>query len=243
MLGSGSNLDANEINLQDFSRILTKLPNRSNKNNINGIVDKLFELAASKMKDDHDKAVIGNLRKYIGMVEEDLYNPKPRYLDAFFFPNERNIDRLISYLSKAQVSMNVCVFNMTNDKLANALHDAHKRGVKVRIISDDECMQSQGSDVKWLAEQGIPVRTDDNPNVHMHNKFVVIDNTHLITGSFNWTVQAGKSNQENLLVVDNPYYIEKYNGEFEGLWKQFERMSVLKALPEEDRREHAAKTI
>jgi mitochondrial cardiolipin hydrolase len=72
----------------------------------------------------------------------------------------------------------------------------------------------------------VPVRTDDRPEFHMHNKFVVIDDTHLITGSFNWTVQAGKSNQENLLVVDHPYYIEKYNLEFESLWKQFNKNEV-----------------
>lgn len=67
----------------------------------------------------------------------------------------------------------------------------------------------------------------------MHNKFVVVDDTHLITGSFNWTVQAGKSNQENILVVDNPYYIEKYNTEFEGLWKQFLINSVKEAKEEQ----------
>lgn len=85
------------------------------------------------------------------MVEEDLYQPKPRYLDAFFFPNERNVDRLIQYISKAFRSLKICVFNITNDKLANALHDAHKRGVTVRIISDDECMHNQGNDVQWLS--------------------------------------------------------------------------------------------
>ena len=53
------------------------------------------------MKDDEDKATLGNLRKFIGMVEEDLYTPKPRYLDAFFFPNEKNVDKLVQYLSKA----------------------------------------------------------------------------------------------------------------------------------------------
>ena len=66
--------------------------------------------------------------------------PKPRYLDAFFFPNEKNIEKLVLYLSKATKSLKVCVFNLTNDKLANALDAAHKRGVQVRILSDDECM-------------------------------------------------------------------------------------------------------
>ncbi len=77
-----------------------------------------------------------------------------------------------------------------------------------------------------MADQGILTRVDDRPDAHMHNKFVVIDDSHLITGSFNWTVQAGKTNQENLLVVDNPYYIEKYNTEFEALWKQFLKCGV-----------------
>ncbi len=176
------------------------------------------------------------------MVNDDLLTAKPRYMDAFFFPNEKNIDRLVTYLSKAQKSLKVCVFNITNDKLANVLADAHKRGVSVRIISDDECMQNQGSDVHWLHEQGIPVRTDDQVQFHMHNKFVIIDDTHLITGSFNWTVQAGKSNQENIIVVDNSYYIEKYNTEFESLWKNFSKNAV-SCDHDEERQEQAAKTI
>ncbi len=71
-----------------------------------------------------------------------MLTPKPRYLDAFFFPNEKNVDRIVQYLSKATKSLKVCVFNVTNDKLAQALADAHKRGVQVRVISDDECMEN-----------------------------------------------------------------------------------------------------
>jgi phosphatidylserine/phosphatidylglycerophosphate/cardiolipin synthase-like enzyme len=60
----------------------------------------------------------------------------------------------------------------------------------------------------------------------MHNKFMVVDDAFLLTGSFNWTFQAGANNQENLLVVDNPFYIKKYTEEFEKLWKQFENSQV-----------------
>jgi len=55
----------------------------------------------------------------------------------------------------------------------------------------------------------------------MHNKFMVVDTYFVLTGSFNWTFQAGSSNQENLLVVDHPFYVERYTAEFEKLWKQF----------------------
>ena len=64
-------------------------------------MEKLFEVASSKMKDDHDKAVLEGLKKYVAIAQDDLLNPKPRYIDAFFFPNEKNIDKLVNYLSKA----------------------------------------------------------------------------------------------------------------------------------------------
>ena len=93
----------------------------------------------------------------------------------------------MQYINRAQKSMDVCVFTITNNRLASAVNAAHQRGVQVRVISDDECMKHKGSDVHWLHEKGIPVRTDLNEATHMHNKFLIIDRTHVLTGSFNWT--------------------------------------------------------
>ena len=148
-------------------------------------------------------------------------------------------------MNRATKSIKICVFTMTNDKLANGVNAAWQRGVEIQIISDDECMNQKGSDVHWLSERGIPVRVDDRPDAHMHNKFMVIDGTHLITGSFNWTVTAGNANQENLIVVDNQYYIEKYNTEFEKLWKQFAHMQLNcdNCGKEKNKQQEAATTI
>ena len=55
----------------------------------------------------------------------------------------------------------------------------------------------------------------------MHNKFMIVDSAFVLTGSFNWTFQATANNQENLLVVDHPFYIERYTTEFEKLWTDF----------------------
>lgn len=62
----------------------------------------------------------------------------------------------------------------------------------------------------------------------MHDKFMVVDGKFVLTGSFNWTFQAGSSNQENVLVVDHPYYCEKYSKEFDTLWLNFCKNEVLR---------------
>mmetsp|Transcript_33640 Transcript_33640/g.45234 ORF Transcript_33640/g.45234 Transcript_33640/m.45234 type:complete len:147 (+) Transcript_33640:220-660(+) len=146
------------------------------------------------MKDDKDKEVLDNLRKHINQVEVDLYAAKPKFMDAFFFPNKANVDRLAKYIKYARKSIRICVFNFTNDDLASAVIERHKAGVDVRVISDDECMENKGSDIHTLANAGIHTRTDSAPEVHMHNKFMVVDDEFVLTGSFNWTFQAGSKN-------------------------------------------------
>jgi cardiolipin hydrolase len=87
----------------------------------------------------------------------------------------------------AKKSLLICVFNLTNDVLANAIKHVKAQGVDVRVITDDECMKNKGNDCQDLANAGIPVRTDDAEQYHMHNKFMLVDGQFLLTGSFNWT--------------------------------------------------------
>lgn len=52
----------------------------------------------------------------------------------------------------------------------------------------------------------------------MHDKFAVIDEAVVLTGSFNWTSQAVKYNQENILFIQNDELAKKYMDEFNKLW-------------------------
>lgn len=126
----------------------------------------------------------------------------------------------------AKKELKICVFNLTNDDLAAAVLDRHKAGVIVQVITDDECMNNPGSDIQRFADAGIHCRTDDAPTYHMHDKFMVVDDQFVLTGSFNWTYQAGSNNQENVLVVDHPYYVEKYESEFKKLWMAFNKNEI-----------------
>ena len=45
---------------------------------------------------------------------------------------------MVRYIMLAKKTLDVCVFNITNDDLANAILNRFKAGVKVRVISDDD---------------------------------------------------------------------------------------------------------
>lgn len=235
-LACSDTMAATHNSLDDLSRVITKMSGKNERQTVDQTIDVLFEIAAEKMKDSSDKEVLANLRKHVNQVSDDLLRPKPRYMDAFFFPNKDNVYKLERCIKSARKQLLICVFNMTNDVLAAAIKHVHSQGVEVKVITDDECLKNKGNDCQALADAGIPVRTDDDERAHMHNKFMVVDRAFLLTGSFNWTFQAGSSNQENLLVVDHPFYIERYYREFQNLWTQFAPNEVAS-------QEKAAKTI
>ncbi|MER3450752.1 MAG: phospholipase, partial [Thermus sp.] len=69
-----------------------------------------------------------------------------------------------------------------------------------------------------LLRAGIDVRKDANPYT-LHDKVMVIDETWVITGSYNFSNNAWRSNNENLLVLKSPELAQRYKKEVEALWE------------------------
>ena len=116
--------------------------------------------------------------------------------------------------------MDVCVFTLTDDRIARALEEAVERGVKVRVITDDDKAHDRGSDAIRLARSGIDVRMD-RTDAHMHHKFALFDNRYLLTGSYNWTRSAARENEENFIVTDDARLVDSFTSQFEKLWEKF----------------------
>jgi phosphatidylserine/phosphatidylglycerophosphate/cardiolipin synthase-like enzyme len=111
------------------------------------------------------------------------------------------------------------VFTITDDRIADAILDAHRRGVAVRILTDNEKAFDLGSDIERLRSAGVAVRVDESP-FHLHHKFAIFDGRRLLTGSYNWTRGAARDNQENFLITPDPHLIEAYARAFEDLWNR-----------------------
>ncbi len=140
--------------------------------------------------------------------------------EALFEPRHDCAARLRSLISRSVARLEICVFTITDDSLARAVLDAHRRGLTVRIVTDDEKSLDRGSDIDRLRRQGVTVRFDCSPD-HMHHKFALFDRRLVVTGSYNWTRSAALNNHENIVVSDDVRLVEAFGDEFDRLWKDF----------------------
>lgn len=177
-----------------------------------------FEIAAAALKQVEDRPVLAWLEDVVKALREPGQGAAHQAVaESYFSPGDdcpRTIGRL---LKNARKSVDVCVFTITDDRLADEIVEAHRRGVSLRIITDDAKSEDLGSDVNRFERAGITVRVDRSP-FHMHHKFALFDGTTLLTGSYNWTRGAARDNEENLIVTDEPRLISSFTATFDDLW-------------------------
>ncbi|MBK0402596.1 DUF1669 domain-containing protein [Adhaeribacter sp. BT258] len=145
---------------------------------------------------------------------------------AYFSPGTECQQAIISAIDNAKTSIKICVFTISDDLITRAILTAHRRGIPIKLLTDNEKLFDQGSDIKELAQARVEIRTDNTRN-HMHHKFAIIDHQVLITGSYNWTRSAAIYNHENLIVTNGKDLVEFFLVEFDMLWKE---MSVFEGL-------------
>lgn len=139
---------------------------------------------------------------------------------CYFSPGDDCENAIVSCIRNAKHSIKICVFTISENVITNEIIAAKKRGVSVTIITDNDKLNDKGSDIRWLADEGVRIRIDESSS-HMHHKFCIVDREILLTGSYNWTKSAADRNQENLLVTEDPKMVKAYLKEFEKLWDVF----------------------
>jgi len=137
---------------------------------------------------------------------------------AFFSPGTDCLAAIQRQLRSARRRIDLCVFTISDDRITQDILDAHRCGVALRLITDNEKESDAGSDIARLRSAGIPTVVDRS-SAHMHHKFAVIDETWLINGSYNWTRSACEFNEENLVVSNEPALVGRFGEQFERLWE------------------------
>jgi phosphatidylserine/phosphatidylglycerophosphate/cardiolipin synthase-like enzyme len=103
----------------------------------------------------------------------------------------------------------VQAYSFTSKPIAEALVDAHKRGVHTEIILDKSNIRDKYSAADFTSHMGIPTYIDSVHGI-AHNKIMIVDQETVITGSFNFTRAAEESNAENLLIIRNKELAREY---------------------------------
>jgi len=137
--------------------------------------------------------------------------------EVYFSLYDNPQKEIIKNINQAEAFINIAMYIFTDKEIALPLEKAQERGVKVRLYLDKEQVEYQYSQSRFLVQKGIKTRVSSNKYI-MHNKFAIIDNRILLTGSYNWTFSANNRNDENLMVIDDPEVIEIFQNQFVNLW-------------------------
>lgn len=129
-----------------------------------------------------------------------LFDPSHNF-EFYPLPSVIALQRVIELINRAQTSIQVAMFTFTHKEIAEALVEAQKRGVQVKVILDT--LSSKGASkqiAEFLKKEQLFVATNRGSQL-MHHKMAWIDNEILILGSTNWTKSAFLKNQDGLLVL------------------------------------------
>lgn len=148
--------------------------------------------------------------------------PATGSIELAFTPGD-DIDLLIvDAIDHAQSEVLVHAYIFTQRRIARALVRARSRGVSVSVLADREQTRAAPQNVlPELVAGGVDVWLDANFQA-AHNKVIVIDadtaHATTVTGSYNFTLAAQRSNAENVLVLrDNPEVAKAYRANWQRL--------------------------
>lgn len=111
---------------------------------------------------------------------------------------------ILSLIDGAKSEIRMQTYSFTHPEIGQALLNAHKRGVDVKIVVDEDHngKKSNSSVAGFLVANGIDVKVTKAYAIQ-HNKVIIVDKKAVETGSFNYSKAAQERNAENILVISN----------------------------------------
>lgn len=139
------------------------------------------------------------------------------------FERGGGIYRAIELVKSAEKSVKVAAFSLTHEGFADELVKASIRGINVSIVIETKQRNVMESQYERLKDFGLDIKVDGN-KYNMHNKFIIIDNEIVVTGSPNFTFSGNNKNDENMVIVFNDDLAHKFAREFNAIFDDGEKI-------------------
>jgi phosphatidylserine/phosphatidylglycerophosphate/cardiolipin synthase-like enzyme len=135
-------------------------------------------------------------------------------VENYFSPEDRPAAHIIRWLRSAQHQIHFMAFSFTHDGIGDAMLERAQAGVKVSGVFETQDSTTRFSEYSRLKQAGLDVIQDVNP-WRMHHKVIIIDNRVSVFGSFNFSNNADRANDENLIIADDPALAAALEAEFQ----------------------------
>jgi phosphatidylserine/phosphatidylglycerophosphate/cardiolipin synthase-like enzyme len=157
-----------------------------------------------------------NPRHSVRVVETEDPWYEIYFTDPHCPPHEQRtggVDEIIAAdLLQAQSSVDIAAYDLDAEPIVNALIRLRAEGVTVRVVTDSD--NEDQSSIRRLRRNGISVVTDGRSGL-MHNKFIIIDEQVVWTGSLNYTSNGAYCNNNNTVRFDVPELATNYRSEMD----------------------------
>lgn len=155
----------------------------------------------------------GYIKTMVGAQEVELY----------LLPDPRGgaIQAIKNQIQRADISLKISMFTFTHPALLQAIIDAKKRGVDVKVSIDRNARFGASSKaIEQLVKANIQVFVNRGSAL-MHHKFLVVDDRNLILGSANWTKAAFYKNHDSFVILHQ--LTEEQKPVIQAVWSSLEK--------------------
>ena len=138
-----------------------------------------------------------------------------------FSPDDSIDDMIESLISAANDSVYMLAYSFASRDIAERLQAADDEGLDVIVICEDsKAYTDGGGQCGPLSEEGLAVYVDGYPDTLMHEKVIILDNSVVIAGSYNFTRSADKRNDEQVLVIQSRDVADQFLAEFDKILEE-----------------------
>ena len=124
-------------------------------------------------------------------------------------------DALIALIDGAKRTIDIAIYELDDAHIIAALIRAHQRGVSVRMVGDADEASDEG--YLELVDHGIGQQLRYTSGI-MHNKFAVVDQRVVWTGSTNLTFNGLNRNNNNAILLNSEKLSVEFTAEFEQMY-------------------------
>lgn len=189
-----------------------------------------------------------NRRSGVSKIGDRSYDPwsaRIQYANSFVevwmspgFSKRSLKYRILDLIENATSSLDLMMWDFTDEDIAQALIKKGKEGLKVRLLVENTTTENIHSVVSYMSFkkekeglQNLEIILDDkseefvkeivpygfNPYLHQHT--MIVDKNVVVFGTNNWSLWGFYQNDEDSIVTDDKYAVEEFQKTFDYFYK------------------------